>query len=133
MRAPSPTWETTYASNRRKHSHRCRCCDRIIAEGERVLMVRLRGYRGNKTWAIHLDPRPRQPGARNGYPALRAAIGCADQPFSDHGTWKWRDAFACWGTEHLRKCGWKIPEHPMMHPIETLRAVPAEQYFAERA
>jgi hypothetical protein len=95
MRPPSPTWETTYASNRRKHSHRCRCCDRIIAEGERVLMVRLRGFRGNKTWAIHIDP-------------------CSGRLHSPDSGWTWRDAFTCWGTEHLRQCGWALPEHPMM-------------------
>src|SRR5262245_61215877 len=93
MPTPSPSWESSYRSDRRKHSHRCRCCNRIIKDGERVLMIRLRGFRGNKTWALHI-------------------VACADQPHTNG--WTWRDAFECWGTEHLRRCGYRLPEHPMM-------------------
>jgi hypothetical protein len=98
MRPPSPTWELNYASDRRKHSHRCRCCDRIIQAGERVLMIRLRGFRGKKTWALHVVP-------------------CADVLHSREGGWTWRDAFEAWGTDHLIRTAWpNLPAHPMSQP-----------------
>lgn len=94
MKTPSPIWEASYRHDRRFHRHRCRCCNRIINDGERVLMIRVRGYRNNKTWAIHVEP-------------------CAAKPFDvpgDRDRMTWRDAMTAWGVEHLRKCGWKIPQ-----------------------
>ena len=36
-------YETTYAHDRRKHRHRCQCCNRIINEGESVVMWAISG------------------------------------------------------------------------------------------
>lgn len=44
-------WETTYRCDRRKHHHRCRVCNRIVKDGEMVLMGYPRGQRGS--YAIH--------------------------------------------------------------------------------
>lgn len=88
MKAPAPTFEITYAHDRRQHRHRCRCCSKIIQDGARVLMVRLQ----KKTWAVHIE--------------------CADKVNTPAG-WTWRDSFEAWGTSHLRAIGWKLPEHPM--------------------
>lgn len=41
MRRQSPTWETDYKHDRRKHRHRCRSCNRIINAGEPVVMARV--------------------------------------------------------------------------------------------
>lgn len=65
-------------------------------------MIRLRGYRANKTWALHVKP-------------------CADVGFGNADTgnvagWTWRDAFECWGANYVRSLGYiaSVPEHPMM-------------------
>ncbi len=93
MTTPSPTFECDYAHDRREHRHRCRCCSRIIEDGEKVLMVRLQ----RKIWALH--------------------IACADKLNSQpHEGWTWRDSFEAWGIDHLRACGWKIEQHPMTRP-----------------
>ena len=65
-------FETIYAHDRRKHSHRCRCCSRIIKTGERVLMMLVQ--RG--TWALHAE--------------------CADKP---HPVGTWRQAFEIWSSD----------------------------------
>lgn len=31
-------FEIDYQHDRRKHRHRCQCCNKIVAEGERVIM-----------------------------------------------------------------------------------------------
>lgn len=77
---PAPTWETDYQHDRRAHRHRCRCCNRIIDAGERVLMARVAG---GKTFAIHIE--------------------CADRP---HPCGTYRDAMTEWGLEALRRLGW---------------------------
>lgn len=85
MKAPAPTWETDYQHDRRAHAHRCHCCKRILATGERVLMAKVAS---KKTRAIHLECSRLQ-----------------------HGTaaWTWADAMAAWGTDYLIACGWRIP------------------------
>lgn len=40
---PAAVWPMTYARSRRKHSHRCQGCRRIIQVGERVIMARVSG------------------------------------------------------------------------------------------
>lgn len=98
MRPPAPTWECTYAHDRRNHRHRCRCCGVCLETGDKALMMKVGAFtkRRYTTWAIHLT--------------------CAAKPFSGPETgWTWRDAFEAWGTEHLRRSGWEkvLPEHPM--------------------
>ena len=88
MQLPKPTWETEYKHDRRLHRHRCVHCRKILNEGDRVIMSRVVG---RKTKAVHLD--------------------CATE--THIGVWTVRDAMEAWGTEFLRSCGWKIPEHPM--------------------
>lgn len=86
MKMPSPTWEATYAADRRKHRHRCRVCCRIIQPGERVLMARVCGGRRRQvTKAIHLDP-------------------CATAR-TPEGTTE-RDLLAAHGMAYLARCGW---------------------------
>lgn len=79
MGAPSPTWETIYRHDRRAHRHRCRRCNRIIADGAPVLMARVIG---RKTYAVHLE--------------------CAAEP---HPCGTWRDAMFEWGRTYLRASG----------------------------
>ena len=64
-------WEADYRHDRRKHAHRCRCCQRILQDGDRALFMKLRSARG--TWAVHIE--------------------CAGKP---HPCGTWRDAFAAW-------------------------------------
>jgi hypothetical protein len=90
-RQPELTFEIDYRNDRRLHRHRCRCCSKLLDNGQRALMVRLSG----KTWAVH--------------------IACADKPMGQGG-WTWRDAFEAWGGDHLRKTGWIIDRHPMSQP-----------------
>lgn len=40
MQRPSP-YECVYAHDRRNHRHRCQCCNKIINEGENVVMWRI--------------------------------------------------------------------------------------------
>lgn len=76
MRAPAAFWEMAYQADRRGHHHRCRCCSRVLKDGEQALMVRV-GWR--KTYAVHLE--------------------CGGKPHGTYG-WTWRDAFAHWGAEY---------------------------------
>lgn len=94
MKTPDATFELEYKHDRRAHRHRCRCCRRILTEGERVLMARV--GRSGRTWAIHIDP-------------------CASVPFV--GGFVWRDAMEAWGQDRLRRQGFKIPPHPLDSPI----------------
>lgn len=89
MKPPAPSWEADYKRDRRGHAHRCRCCNRILVEGDRVIMARVSG---GKTWAVH------------------QACGAIQHGLAEGRTWA--DAMACWGTEYLIACGWKIPQHP---------------------
>lgn len=85
MRAPAVIWEVAYEADRRGHHHRCRCCNRVLKDGESALMVRVGG---KKTYAIHQE--------------------CGEKP---HGTsaWTWRDAFAHWGVEYQRGKAMPMP------------------------
>jgi len=85
-----PTWEADYQHDRRKHRHRCCCCQRIIEAGERVLMAKVGGRRSR---AIH--------------------IYCAAKPHGTGGRWTYRDAMEAWGTDYLKKIGFAVPDHPM--------------------
>ena len=91
MKTPSPTWQTEYRHDRRAHRHRCRCCNRILNEGDQVIMTRA----GNKTVAIHAE--------------------CASKPHTP-GRWTWADVMLAWGIEHLRAQGFKVDLHPMSCP-----------------
>ena len=44
-------WKMVYSDSRRKHSHRCRVCNKVLSSGEECFMSRI----GNKTKAIHAD------------------------------------------------------------------------------
>jgi hypothetical protein len=69
---PARSYSTEYRHDRRKHRHRCRCCARIINEGEPVIMARV-----NKgTFAIH--------------------AACGDKQHGDSAS-TWRDAMQAWG------------------------------------
>lgn len=85
MDAPSPSWETVYAHDRRKHRHRCSCCNRIINAGEHVVMAKVKNRR---TIAVHVE-------------------ACADRIAINELTW--RALLAVQGTEHLRRVGFKMP------------------------
>ena len=76
MRAPTVIWEVAYQADRRGLHHRCRCCNRVLKDGESALMVRV-GWK--KTYAIHQE--------------------CGEKP---HGSsaWTCRDAFVHWGAEY---------------------------------
>jgi hypothetical protein len=47
----SRLFEIDYRHDRRAHRHRCRCCSKILNEGDRVLMARV----GKGTVAIHIE------------------------------------------------------------------------------
>lgn len=96
MRAPSPAFELDYRHDRRKHRHRCRCCSKVINDGERVLMAR----QPRASIAIHVVP------------CANVAFATASDVENKAG-WLWRDAMECWGTMHLRACGFRVGEHPM--------------------
>lgn len=82
---PAATWPMTYSSSRRKHSHRCQCCRKVITEGELVLMAKVVG---KATRCLH--------------------TACADRPYpTATSQLKWRDALEGWGMEYLASCGWK--------------------------
>lgn len=82
MKMPAAIWPMTYSASRRKHSHRCQCCRKIIAEGEAVLMARVVG---KATRCMHED--------------------CAAKPFGGS-TLTGRDFLEGWGMEYLAGCGW---------------------------
>lgn len=84
MKPPAAIWEVEYRVDRRGHHHRCRCCRRVLKDGEKALMTRMGSH---KTVVIHL------------------ACGAVQ-----HGTaaWTWRDAMTYWGSEFLIESGWKL-------------------------
>lgn len=41
MQANAAFWEVAYKADRRGHHHRCRCCNRVLKDGEAALMVRV--------------------------------------------------------------------------------------------
>lgn len=44
-------FETPYRRDRRTHRHRCRSCNRIVRDGEPVLMVRT----GRRSFVVHVE------------------------------------------------------------------------------
>lgn len=64
-------WTYQHTAGRRAHSHRCRCCWKVIQTDEAVLVLRLDAH---KTWMLH--------------------TACADKPHTHETTW--RDAFEMW-------------------------------------
>ncbi|GBQ32011.1 hypothetical protein HLH34_00025 [Gluconacetobacter azotocaptans] len=86
MRRPDAIWETDYAADRRKHRHRCVCCNRIVQPGERVVMCRI----NNGTKAAH--------------------VACADRRHVPDAPETTRDIMRLWGLEHQKACGWSVPE-----------------------
>jgi hypothetical protein len=76
MQAQAAFLEAEDQADRLEYQHRCRCCNRVLTDGERSLMVRV-GWR--KAYAIH--------------------DGCGDKQ-RDKAGWTWRDAFARLGTEY---------------------------------
>ena len=52
MKAPDQSWRMTYSADRRKHSHRCVQCHRIVRSGQEVIMVR----RNRGTYVVHVEP-----------------------------------------------------------------------------
>jgi hypothetical protein len=67
-------YETSYRHDRRRHRHRCRCCARIINEGEAVIQARV----SNSTYSIH--------------------EACGDKQHGD-AAWTWRDAMTEWAKQ----------------------------------
>lgn len=53
-RMPTQCWDAAYSASRRKHHHRCRVCNRILKDGESVIMLRVQ----HGTKAIHRAVRP---------------------------------------------------------------------------
>lgn len=89
MKHPNPIWEMDYASDRRKHRHRCICCKKIMQPGERVLMCRVRS---KKSYVAH--------------------IGCASKRHVPESPNTTADVMRDWGLDYLKSCGWPVPETP---------------------
>lgn len=64
-------WVYRHTAGRRAHAHRCRCCWKVIAEGEGVLCWAITH---KKTWMVHTE--------------------CADKRHSE--TYTWREVFNVW-------------------------------------
>lgn len=56
MRAPAVIWEVAYQADRRGHHHRCRCCNRVLKDGESALMVRVDAARRASGTVGALEP-----------------------------------------------------------------------------
>lgn len=84
MKPPAPCWEMEYAHDRREHRHKCRCCGRIVNEGESVIMTRMTA---KQTFVIHKACEKKQYGTSE---------------------WTWRKAMETWGNDYLRKTGWRV-------------------------
>jgi hypothetical protein len=82
MQMPDQTWIMTYSADRRKHSHRCVACSRIVGEGQEVIM--LRQDRGSKV--VHLYP-------------------CSTNQHSPGVTYG--EAFRLWGIERNARLGFR--------------------------
>ncbi|WP_234053669.1 MULTISPECIES: hypothetical protein [unclassified Xanthobacter] len=93
MKMPAPYWTMTYSASRRAHHHRCRGCNRIIQDGEPVLMAQVvaRGRSGSKTASIHAT--------------------CADRP--SFGGYTEREYLEAHGMAYLAACGWREAERFM--------------------
>lgn len=82
MKMPSAYWIMAYTASKRKHNHRCQCCNKIVADGEQVYMARIAGF---KTRVLHVDCASRI--SFNGFTCL--------QYLEAH------------GMGYLASCGWK--------------------------
>ncbi|MFT8642874.1 hypothetical protein [Gluconacetobacter sp.] len=86
MRRPDSIGGTDYAADRRKHRHRCVCCNRIVQSGERVVMCCI--TKGTKV----------------------AHVACTDRQHVPKASETTRDVVRLWGLEHQKACGWSVPE-----------------------
>lgn len=84
MQMPVPSWTTTYSASRRKHHHRCWCCNRIIKDGETIVMARIRH---DKTKCAHAACSERKSTTPGGFDYTAA------------------DLMQAWGMEHLAALG----------------------------
>jgi hypothetical protein len=73
----------TYSSSRRKHSHRCWSCNKVVKEGETVLMARVTG---KATRCMHEN--------------------CAAKPYGGS-DFTGRDFLEAWGMEYLANVGYE--------------------------
>lgn len=83
MKMPSATWGLNYKADKRSHNHRCVCCNKIVAEGEFVIMARVAG---DQTKVMH-EP-------------------CADKPYGGSPQ-TGRDILEIWGMQYLAGCGYR--------------------------
>lgn len=81
-----------YKSDRRKHSHRCRACWKIVEDGEKVFMLRV----NRKTTVLH--------------------EACQNCGHTENNTWL--DAFTCWAIQHLIALGFAEKTIQHCHPEE---------------
>ena len=72
MRRIERVWEALYARPRRKHAHRCKCCRKILQEGNPALWYRY----GRGTYVVHAE--------------------CADQIAEPTSGFTWRQLFGAW-------------------------------------
>lgn len=82
-----------YKSDRRKHSHRCRCCWEIVEDSDAVIMLR---QSHKLTWVLH--------------------DRCAHIPHTEGNSW--RDAFKCWAIKNLVALGYTEAMLKKHHPEE---------------
>lgn len=82
MLASAGAIQISYAHDRRRARHRCRCCNRILNAGEQVVMAKVAD---RATYAIHVEP-------------------CAGKPHGN-GPMTWRETMAAWAAEHAHKLG----------------------------
>lgn len=82
MKMPEPVWAMTYSSSRRKHSHKCWSCNKVLKEGEAVVMARVLG---KATRCMHET--------------------CAAKPYGAS-SFKGRDFLEAWGMEYLANVGY---------------------------
>lgn len=82
MKIPDAYWSMTYSSSRRKSSHRCWSCRKVIKEGEAVVMARVVG---KATRCMHES--------------------CAAKPYAAS-DFSGRDFLEAWGMEYLANVGY---------------------------
>jgi len=97
---PDAYWRMTYSADRRKHRHRCRCCNRIVQPGEEVYMARLLG---GKTKVIHVE-------------------GCSDSEIMSRTGVTQLDLLECHGMSYLAGCGFSAAQEwldasPLTKPL----------------
>lgn len=102
MSMPSPIWSMNYSSSRRKSSHRCWCCNKVIKEGEAVLMARVTG---KATRCMH--------------------EACSEKPYGAS-AFSGRDYLEAWGMEYLANIGFTaaktfMSSAPICRPADSNR------------